>query len=94
MKINVARIKGWGKDKNGLDKVLYLTDKQVDIIGKMRNDPEKRHCFVKVGGLMFSPIDVMYIEEKDKEMYDLPRYVLDRIEVESGHKLGAETAGK
>ena len=88
MKINVARIKGWGKDENGLDKVIYLTEKQVDILGQMRNDSEKRWCFVKVGEMMFSPMDVMYIEEKEKELHDLPRYVKKRLEYEAREVIG------
>lgn len=82
MKINVARIKGWGKDENGMDKVIYLTEKQVEVLGQMRNDVEKRYCFVKVGKMMFSPMDIMFIEEKEKELYELPHYVTERIDKE------------
>lgn len=82
MKINIARIKGWGVDANGVQRVIYLTEAQVDTLGIMRNDPDKRYCFVKVGNLMFSPMDVMYIEEVEKEAYELPPYALKRIQSE------------
>ena len=88
MKINIARIKGWGPDQNGLNKVIYLTEAQVDTLGQMRNDSDKRYCFVKVGRMMFSPMDVMYIEEVDKEPYELPKYCINRIEHEKALELG------
>ena len=60
------------------DKVIYVTDSQMAIIVGMRNDPDKRNNFVKVGTLTFSPIDVSYIEEQTREQYDLPKYFIER----------------
>ena len=65
------------------DKVIYVTDSQMAIIVGMRNDPDKRNNFVKVGTLTFSPIDVSYIEEQTREQYDLPKYFTARHEKEA-----------
>ena len=32
--------------------------------------------------MMFSPMDIMFIEEKEKELYELPHYVTERIDKE------------
>ena len=66
-----------------MDKVINVTNQQASIIIGMRNDPDKRNNFVKVGKLTFSPIDVSYIEEQQRERYDLPKYFIDRNEKEA-----------
>ena len=60
------------------DKIIYVTESQMSIIVGMRNDPDKRNNFVKVGALTFSPADVSFIEEQVREKYDLPKYFIDR----------------
>lgn len=87
MRINIAKIKGLGKDEYGNDRLIYLTEKQVEILGEMRNDPERRYCFVKVGRFMFSPMDVIIIEEKEVETYELPNYALERLQKEHNQQL-------
>ena len=63
--------------------IIYATDSQVEILSHMRNDPEKRNNFVKVGNLTFSPNDISYIESQSRESYDLPKYFLERHKKES-----------
>lgn len=87
MKINIAKIKGLGKDEYGYDKVIYLTKSQVEVLGKMRNDPEQRYRFVRVGSLMFSPMDIMFIEEVERGLYELPKYTMERLEKEKDEEI-------
>ena len=87
MRINVAKIKGLGKDEHNFDRVIYLTAKQVELLGELRNDPERRHCFVKVGRIIFSPMDVNIIEEKEVQTYELPDYVRERLQKEHDAQL-------
>lgn len=65
------------------DSIIYATDSQVAVIAGMRNDPEKRYNFVKVGNITFSPMDVSYIEKQKRISYDLPKYFLARHEKEA-----------
>ena len=85
MKINtsVVHLKHATKDANGMENVIYATDSQVSIIVGMRNDPEKRLNFVKIGNTIFSPMDVSFIETRQKDSYDLPKYFLERKEKEA-----------
>lgn len=64
------------------DTVVYATDAQVYKLSVMRNDPDKRYNFIKLGSITFSPMDVSYIEQKQRESYDLPKYFLERKERE------------
>ena len=64
------------------NKKIYATDSQVAIIIGMRNDPEKRSNFVKVGAITFSPADVAYIETQTRPGYDFPKYFLQRYDKE------------
>lgn len=78
MEAYAVHIKGLGKDENGFQKVIWLTESQADVVTEMRNDVEKRHRMVEVGNYRFSPIDVMFMEKQKRDHYDLPKYFLDR----------------
>ncbi len=67
------------------NKVIYATESQVAIINGMRNDPEKRDNFVKVGSITFSPKDVAYIEAQTRSSYDMPKYFLTRYNKETSN---------
>lgn len=83
MKANIVHLKRFTKDANGLENVIYATDSQVAVLVGMRNDPEKRNNFVKIGSIIFSPADVAFIETKTRETYELPKYFLERHDKES-----------
>lgn len=83
MKTNVVHLKHFTRDANGLENVIYATDSQISVLVGMRNDPEKRSNFVKIGNTIFSPMDVAFIETKSRESYELPKYFLERHEKES-----------
>ena len=82
MKTNIIHLKYAGKDGNGFENVLFATDSQIATLVALRNSPEKRLNFVKIGNTIFSPIDVVYIESREREHYELPRYFLDRVKKE------------
>ena len=79
----VIHLKNAKKDANGLENVIFATESQISVIVGMRNDPEKRLNFVKIGNTIFSPMDVSFIETKEKDSYDLPKYFLERRKKES-----------
>ena len=87
MRVNVIHLKYSGKDGNGLENVLFATDSQIATLVAMRNNPERRLNFVKIGNTIFSPIDVVYIEAREREKYELPRYFLDRVKKEGNYPL-------
>lgn len=82
MKTNVIHLKNATRDMNGLENVIYATDTQVSTIVRLRNDPVKRANFVKIGGTIFSPMDITHIEVKSRESYELPTYFLERHRAE------------
>lgn len=83
IKANVIHLKNFSRDVNGLENVIYATDSQIAALVKMRNDPEKRYNFVKVGSILFSPMDVARIDTQIKARYEYPQYFLDRHRKES-----------
>lgn len=78
MKTNVIHLKNATRDMNGLENVIYATDTQIATLVEMRNNPEKRANFVKIGGVLFSPMDIAFIEARVREYYELPQYFLER----------------
>lgn len=76
VKANIVHLRYDGKK-------IYATDSQVAIIIGMRNDPDKRSNFVKVGAITFSPADVAYIESDTRPSYDFPKYFLNRYNKET-----------
>lgn len=74
----ICHVKGFGKDQNGMEKVLWLTKSQVDKVVSMRNDLEKASKLVGVGSLIFSPKDIAYIEKCKREWADAPKYFKER----------------
>lgn len=78
-------LKNSTQDENGLTNYIWATKSQVDTISNMRNNPDKRYNFIKIGKYIFSPMDVRYIEERNADNCGLPipkyakeRYLLDQ----------------
>ncbi len=76
--VYICHIKGFGKDTNGVEKVLWLTQSQVSKIVQLRNDPDKMSKMVVVGSIIFSPKDVGFIEKCVKSQNDAPKYFRER----------------
>lgn len=87
MKIYAIKLKYMGNDINGFKKYIYATEGQKRIIEIMRNNADKRYNFVEIGGVSFSPMDVAYIEVQNKESYELPKYVIERLKIDEMKKL-------
>ncbi len=87
MKVYAIKLKYMGNDENGFVKYIWATEEQKQIIETMRNNIDQRHNFVEIGGISFAPIDVAYIELKNKSKYDLPKYVVERIEADEKKKI-------
>lgn len=82
MEVNLIILKNMSKDSNGLPKYLFATDKQVEYICNLRNNPEKRYNFIKLGNYIFSPIDILYIEGRSDYGGAVPKYYFDRYNEE------------
>lgn len=85
MIVYAITLKNHLKDENNLPKYIWASKNQVDIIIKMRNDPDQRYNFVKINTHIFSPMDVAYIDEKDSDKcgLPLPAYITERVLDES-----------
>ena len=91
MKVYAIKLKNMGNDEYGFTKYIWASKEQKEILEMMRNDVDKRYNFVEIGGVSFSPMDIAYIEEKEKIEYDLPKYVVERIKSDEKKKLGVRT---
>lgn len=76
-------------DANGIPDYVWATKSQVKKIIQMRNNPDKRSNFIRIGKWTFSPMDIVKIEEKNTEHYGGPipsyarkRYIEDQKEEE------------
>ena len=82
MEVNLILLKNAGKDYNGLPNYIFATDKQVDYLVKLRNNVEKRYCFVKLGNYLFSPIDILYIRKENDYGGAVPKYYIEQYKKE------------
>ncbi len=82
MEANLILLKNMPKDNTGLPMHMFATDKQVEQIIKLRNNPEKRNRFVKLGNYTFSPVDILYIKKVRDYGGALPGYYLSRYNEE------------
>lgn len=80
MKSFAVKVRGFGVDVNGTEKLLWATESQADEIRRRFNDPELKGTMVTLGNTSFPISGVLYIEERDKERYDLPKYFLESVE--------------
>ena len=80
MKSFAIKVRGLGTDANGTERLLWATESQADEIRRRFNDPELRSTMVTLGKTSFPVSGVLYIEEKEKERYDLPKYFLESAE--------------
>ena len=73
-------LKNMSRDANGLPNYVWATESQIQTLGKMRNNVEKRYEFVQIGNFIFSPMDISHIEKKDTEYYGgyIPKYAKNR----------------
>lgn len=88
MKVYAIKLKNMGNDEHGFTRFIWASEEQKKILEMMRNDVDKRYNFVEIGGVSFSPMDISYIEEKNKVEYDLPKYVVERVKLDENKKLG------
>lgn len=84
MEVNLILLKNAGKDCNGLPNYIFATDKQVDYLAKLRNNVEKRYCFVKLGNYLFSPIDILYIRKENDYGGAVPKYYIEQCKKDNG----------
>ncbi len=82
MEVNLIILKNTSRDNNGLPNYLFVTDRQVDYICKLRNDKDKRQNFIKLGNYIFSPIDIAYIEKKKDYGGAVPKYYIEQCKKE------------
>ena len=82
VKAFICHVRGFGKDRNGMENVIWLTSSQAKKLIALRNNPESSSKFVEVGDCVFSPKDVLFIEKKNRDWYDAPRYFKERIKEE------------
>ena len=73
-----VHIRGLGKDQNGLENVVYVTQSQVLKLAQLRSDHENNGDFVCIGPYMFAPKDILFIEKADKDSYSLPTYFKEK----------------
>lgn len=90
MEVNLILLRNMPKDSNGLLVYMFATDKQVEQIIKLRNNPEKRNSFVKLGNYTFSPIDILYIKKEKDYGGAIPKYFLERYNNEKQLASGNE----
>lgn len=87
-------LRGMTKDANGIPNYVWATRSQVDKIVVMRNNPGECRNFICIGKTIFSPADILMIEEKNTEHYggSIPGYARDRYleDKESGYYLTDE----
>lgn len=83
-------LKNLGRDSNGLPNYIWATKSQVDKIGELRNNPQRRYDFIEIGDFIFSPMDISHIEKKNTEHIGIPmpKYVIERYEADEARKLG------
>lgn len=69
--VAVAQVKG-------VEGFIYLTPGQADFLIKANNSPDSKAktMLFRVGKYVFKPTDVLFMEFKRKEWYDLPSYCL------------------
>jgi hypothetical protein len=81
MLVYAITLKNMGRDGNGLPRYVWATETQVKRLVALRNNPEKRSGFIKIGKFIFSPMDISHIEEKDTDNYGgpIPKYVKDKL---------------
>ena len=58
-----ATIKGLGKDENGIQQYVWLTQQQADELSERQYDTELCRRLVKYGDRRFKPIDVESMED-------------------------------
>lgn len=80
MKCFAIKVRGFGVDANGTEKLLWATEPQAEEIRRRFNDPELKGTMVTLGKTSFPVSGVLYIEEREKERYDLPKYFLESVE--------------
>ncbi len=78
MEVNLIQLKNMSRDINGLPNYIFATDKQVLYLEKIRNNPETRSNFVKLGNYIFSPIDILFIKKEKDFGGAIPKYFLER----------------
>lgn len=83
MKVYAIKVRGMGKDMNGCDKYVWATKSQYEAIKERMNDPELRNSAVEIGEICFPISGVMFMEPRDKDYYNLPKYCLDRYKQEN-----------
>ena len=81
MIVYAITLKNRGKDENGLTNYVWASKNQIDILVKMRNNPDERYNFVKINTHISSPMDIAYIDEKDSDKcgLPLPAYITERV---------------
>lgn len=78
MIVYAVKLKNMGLDENGFTKYIWIIESQKKILESMRNNPEQRYNFVEIDDIVFSPMDIAYIEKKEMKDYELPKYVKER----------------
>lgn len=79
----ICHVRGFGRDQNGLDNVLWLTESQARKLIALRNDPDNSSKLVEAGSYIFSPKDVLFIQKQTRDWYDAPRYFKNRLKEEA-----------
>ena len=80
MNTYAIKVRVLGTDINGIDKLLWATESQANEIRRRFNDPDLKNTMVTLGKTSFQVSGVLYIEEKEKEYYELPKYFLENAE--------------
>ena len=83
MKAYAIKVKGMGKDSNGMEKIIWATETQYEAIKQRYNDSELRNTMVEIGDISFPVLGVMFMEKRNKEPYVLPKYFIDRYKLEN-----------
>ena len=55
-------IKNLGKDENGFQQYVWLTENQANTLVEKQHDPEQANKLVKVGSRFFRPMDILSME--------------------------------
>lgn len=80
MIVYAITLKYMTRDANDLPDYVWATKSQVDTIVRLRNNPDKRYNFIRLGRWIFSPMDIVKIEEKNTDYCGepIPAYVRNR----------------
>ena len=84
MDVNLILLKNAGRDCNGLPNYIFATDSQVATINEMRNNPDERYNFCRIGKYIFSPIDILYIKKEKDYGGAIPQYFIERYKKDWG----------